>query len=269
VIKVGGDVLLDEHERTGLGRNVRGLVDDGCGVVLLHGGGPQTTRLQERLGMTPRKVGGRRITSPEDLVVVEQAICGEVNVQLCCALLEAGVPAFGCHGASGRLIRAVRRPPRVFSGAGPDPVDFGEVGDVTGIDVGLLEGLLALGQVPVVATLGVSETGGRAFNINADTTSVRLARALGAATLLLTTRVGGVFRDLDDPATRIDSITAAEARRLIADGVIAGGMIPKVEEALGVLEEGVGAIAIVGAVEPDAFRRVVRGEGGVGTRITP
>ena len=127
---------------------------------------------------------------------------------------------------------------------------------------------LFLGNVFDVVN-GVSETGGRAFNINADTTSVRLARALGAATLLLTTRVGGVFRDLDDPATRIDSITAAEARRLIADGVIAGGMIPKVEEALGVLEEGVGAIAIVGAVEPDAFRRVVRGEGGVGTRITP
>lgn len=269
VVKVGGDVLLDDQERAGLGTNVRALVEGGYRVVVLHGGGPQVTALQQKVGLAENKVGGRRITSPADLVVVEQAICGEVNVGLTLALQAAGVDAFGCHGASGRLIRAVKRPPRVVSGAGSEPIDFGEVGDVTGVNAALLEGLLALGVVPVIATLGVSEEGGRAFNINADTTSVQLARALSAHALLLVTKVGGIFRDLTDPTTRVTTVSAKEARDMIASGVIAGGMIPKVEEALGVLGDGVDAIVIVGAQDPGAFRSALRGEGAVGTTITP
>jgi acetylglutamate kinase len=268
VIKVGGDVLGDDAEREGLAANVRALVDAGYDVALLHGGGPQTTALQAKLGITPNKVGGRRITSAEDLVVVEQAICGEVNVQLTAALLAAGVPAFGCHGASGRIVRATKRPPRVVSGAGSEPVDFGEVGDVASIGTDVLVALFAAGQVPVIATLGVTEEGGRVFNINADTTSVQLARALEAEALLMVTKVGGVFKDLADPGSRIDRVDRAAAKALIADGVIQGGMIPKVEEAMSVLDQGVGAICIVGASDPSAFGRVVRGEGGVGTRIT-
>lgn len=268
VVKVGGDVLEDEAETKGLAQNVRALSDAGYDVALLHGGGPQVTRLQKRLGLVPKKVGGRRVTTPEDLVVVEQAICGEVNVGLCLALLEAGVEAFGCHGASGRLIQAKKRPPRVVSGAGPEPVDFGEVGDVTLVRKKLVEGLFSLGVVPVIATLGVSAEGGRAFNINADTSATRLAAALQAKALLFVTKVGGVFRSLDDPQSRFDHLVAEEAKRLIAEGVIAGGMIPKVEEALAILEEGVSAIAIVGAREEGAFLRVASGAGGAGTRIT-
>lgn len=267
VVKVGGDVLLDDEEREGLGRNVRALVEAGHRVVVLHGGGPQVTALQQRLGLEEKKVGGRRITDPEDLVVVEQAICGEVNVGLTLALLEAGANAFGCHGASGRLIRAVKRPPRVVSGAGPEPIDFGEVGDVTSVNAELLLGLLNLGLVPVVATLGVSEEGGRAFNINADTTSVQLAKALSAHALLLVTKVGGIFRDLQDPSTRVTRVSAREAREMIAAGVIAGGMIPKVEEALSVLGDGVDSIVIVGARDPRAFTSALRGES-TGTTIT-
>lgn len=268
VVKVGGDVLLDEQERAGLGRNVRALVEQGDRVVVLHGGGPQVTALQQRVGLAENKVGGRRITSPADLIVVEQAICGEVNVGLTLALLEAGVNAFGCHGASGRLIRAVKRPPRVVSGAGGEPIDFGEVGDVAGVNAALLEGLLALGLVPVVATLGVSEAGGRAFNINADTTSVQLAKALRAHALLMVTKVGGIFRDLKDPTTRVTTVSAQEARDMIANGTIAGGMIPKVEEALSVLGQGVDSIVIVGANNPDAFATALTRSGTTGTTIT-
>lgn len=266
VVKVGGDVLEGERDRAGLAANVKDLVEDGFDVALLHGGGPQTNRLQERLGLVPKKVGGRRITSAEDLLVVEQAICGEVNVALTQVLLEGGVNAFGCHGASGRLIRAVKRPPRVVSGAGPEPIDFGEVGDVVGITTAPVLALWGAGLVPVIATLGVSDEG-RVFNINADTTAVQLAAALSADVLLLTTAVGAVFKDLADPASRLAALTPDEATALIADGVIAGGMIPKVEEALAVLDEGVGAICVVGPGEPGAFRAVARGDGGHGTRI--
>jgi acetylglutamate kinase len=268
VIKVGGDVLLDDAELVGLCANVKELGEDGWRVVVLHGGGPQVDRLQKLHGLVPNKVGGRRITSLEDLRVVKQAICGEANVDLVSALLAVGVEAFGCTGASGRLIQAHKRPPRVVSGAGDDPVDFGEVGDVETINAPLLNGLLDLGVVPVIATLGVA-TSGRVFNINGDTTVVQIARTLEADFLLLTTRVGAIFVDLDDPSSRVKVVSAGEARAMIGDGVIVGGMIPKVEEALSVLgSDGVKNIAVVSGREPGAFLAVARGSGEHGTRIT-
>jgi acetylglutamate kinase len=266
VIKVGGDVLLDTAEREGLAQNISQLIAQHWQVVVLHGGGPQTNRLQEKHGLVPNKVGGRRITSQADLLVVKQAIAGEVNVELTSVLQSFGVNAFGCHGASGKLIQAVKRPPMRVSGAGTEPIDFGEVGDVTAINKALLEGLLTLGVTPVIATLGIGEQG-RIFNINADTTVVQIAKALGADLLLLTTQVGAVFEDLDRPESRITDITPETAKQLINDGIIQGGMIPKVEEAVSLLDEGVGCIAIVSGREPGAFLSVALGEGRFGTVI--
>ncbi len=269
VVKVGGDVVQSAAQLRGLGANIKELVDDDWDVIVLHGGGPQTTALQERLGMKAVKIGGRRVTSKDDLVVVTQAVCGEVNVALTCALLGAGVRGFGCHGASGGLIEADKRPPTVVPSHGPDPVDFGEVGDVLTVDEVLLRGLLHLGVVPVIATLGVSSLEGRAFNINADTVAVEIARTLQAELLLLVTAVGGVFTTLGDASTRIGTLTAARARALITEGVIAGGMIPKVEEALTLLDAGVGAVAILDAAAAHAFASAARGDGALGTRLTP
>lgn len=266
VIKVGGDVLLDQSEREGLAQNISQLIEHQWQVVVLHGGGPQTNRLQEKHGLTPNKVGGRRITSEADLLVVKQAIAGEVNVELTSVLQSFGVNAFGCHGASGQLVQAVKRPPMMVSGAGPEPIDFGEVGDVSGVNEDLLKGLLSLGITPVIATLGIGDKG-RIFNINADTTVVQIAKALSADLLLLTTQVGAVFEDLDRPETRITDITPDTAKQLIDDGIIQGGMIPKVEEAVSLLDEGVGGIAIVSGREPGAFMSVAKGEGRFGTVI--
>ena len=265
VVKVGGDVLLDEAQRGGLGRNLRDLADDGVRIVVIHGGGPQVTALQDRVGLVANKIAGRRVTTPKDLVVVVQAICGEVNVGLVSTLLAHGVRGFGCHGASAGMVRARKRPPMKVPGHDA-PVDYGEVGDVTFIDAPLLRALLAAGVVPVIATLGVDEQG-RIFNINADTTAVALAKALGADALLLVTAIGGVRARIEDPATRIKTITPKSARALIDDGTIAGGMIPKVEEALSILDEGVGLVAILGAQDDGAFRSALRGDGALGTRF--
>lgn len=265
VVKVGGDVLLDEAQRTGLGRNLKDLVDDGVRVVVIHGGGPQVTALQDRVGLKANKIAGRRVTSKEDLVVVVQAICGEVNVGLVATLLAHGVRGFGCHGASGGMVRASKRPPVSVQGHS-GLVDYGEVGDVTHIDGPLVRALLAAGVVPVIGTLGVDERG-RIFNINADTTAVALAKALGADALLLVTAIGGVRARLEDPASRIATITPQSARALMSDGTIAGGMIPKVEEALSILDEGVGLVAILGAQDDGAFRSALRGDGALGTRF--
>lgn len=267
VVKVGGDVLLGEAEREGLASNVRDLVAANWQVIILHGGGPQTNQLQLKLGITPNKVAGRRITSKADLLVVEQAICGEVNVALTQLLQYQGLHAFGCHGASGKLITAVKRPPIVVSGAGSHPIDFGEVGDVTGINHTLLQGLLDLQLLPVIATLGVEANSGRVFNINADTTVVQIAREMKADLLLLTTAIGAIYKDLANPQSRLAKIEPEKAQQLIAEGVIQGGMIPKVEEALKVLKAGVKKIAIVGPQEQGAFLSVAKGAGNLGTLI--
>ncbi|MGL1956773.1 MAG: acetylglutamate kinase [Colwellia sp.] len=267
VVKVGGDVLQGEVERNGIAANVKDLVDAGWRVILLHGGGPQVNLLQEKQGLTPHKIAGRRITSQADLLVVKQAICGEVNVCLAQELQEVGVNAFACNGGSGKLITATKRPPRVMSGAGDTLIDFGEVGDVVAINSDLLNHLTELGLVPVIATLGVEQNSGRVFNINADTTVVQIAKALKADLLLLTTAVGAIYRDLSKPETRISHINIDQAKILIEEGVIQGGMIPKVEEAISVLTQGVKNIAIVGPQINGAFLDVATSKGNMGTRI--
>ncbi|MCF6193119.1 MAG: acetylglutamate kinase [Kangiellaceae bacterium] len=266
VIKVGGDVLLDEDESTGLASNIKDLRDQGWSIVVLHGGGPQVNRLQQCHGLVANKVAGRRITSEKDLTVVKQAIAGEVNVDLVSTLVEVGLPAFGCHGASGKLILAEKRPPVIITGGGDKPIDFGEVGDVTAINSELINELLALDLIPVIATLGISDEG-RIFNINADTTVVQIAKALGADLLLLTTQVGGVFVDLEDKSSRINQVDRKQARELIEQEIIQGGMIPKVEEAMTLLSEGVDTIAIVSGIHQGAFLAVAEGTGEFGTRI--
>lgn len=266
VIKVGGDILLDEMQSSGLAKNIRGLINANWQVVALHGGGPQLSAMQTRCGIEPRKVAGRRITSAEDLVLVKQVLCGQVNVDLVSLMQVQGVNAFGCHGASGKLIQAQRRPPIRVSGGGAKAIDFGEVGDVTGINSDLLDRLLAADLVPIIASLGIDPSGG-VFNINADTTVVQIARAMSAELLIFVTGIGGIFRDIKNPASRFADLNPVAAKQHIDSGVIIGGMIPKVEEALTLLESGVGTIAIVDAAEPAAFCSIASGETHFGTLI--
>ena len=266
VIKVGGDMLLNENDRQGLASNVNDLHSAGWRCVLLHGGGPQLNILQALHGLTPNKIAGRRITSQADLTVVKQALCGEVNVDLVAALIAAGLPAFGCHGASGKLIQAEKRPPIKVSGQGDELIDFGEVGDVVAINSGLLHSLFEAGQIPVIASLGVNDQG-RVFNINADTTVAAIAAALQADLLILSTMVGGIFADIKDPASRYSEVSVALAQQLIRDGIITDGMIPKVEEALALLDQGVASIAICNASQKGGFLDVALQRNTIGTRL--
>jgi len=241
VVKLGGDVF-EPSSLAAVAAEVHAVVTAGWRPLIVHGGGPQATALSERLGLTPHLVGGRRVTDAPTLDVMKMVVAGKLNVDLVVALRAAGVAAVGLAGSSG-VVRAVKRPPRVVAGGGPAPVDFGWVGDVTGFDLTLLRALQDGGYLPVVASLGLAE-GGLCLNINADVVASQLAAASGAA-LVAITRVGGVRRDKDDPATRIPRLTAAEARAAIADGTVRGGMIPKLEEAFAPLAAGVPAVHIV------------------------
>jgi acetylglutamate kinase len=266
VIKVGGDILLDEMQRSGLAKNIIGLLNENWRVVVLHGGGPQLSAMQSRCGIEPRKVGGRRITSQEDLVLVKQVLCGQVNVDLVSLMQAHGVNAFGCHGASGKLIQANKRPPIKISGGGAEPIDFGEVGDVTLINTELLSSLLSADLVPVIASLGINVNGG-VFNINADTTVVQIARQMSAELLVFVTGIGGIFHDIKDPASRFTELDETAARQHIDSGIIVEGMIPKVEEALSLLTSGVGTVAIVDTRDSSAFVSIAKGNADYGTLI--
>ncbi len=265
VVKVGGELAADPHALArSVGQAVRAFLDAGIRVAVIHGGGPQATELSTRLGLKPVLAGGRRVTDAATLEVMKMTLAGQVSTEVARAFRLAGVPALCATGVSAGLVDAVRRPPKVISGAGPEPVDLGLVGDITRVDVALLERLSEAGVVPVLGSLAGSATGD-VYNINADTVATRIAAALKAAKLFLVSNVPGVLKDKADPSTRIPSLTRAQALEQIASGVIQGGMVPKVEESLAMLEAGIDAIHIVGIQPPEAILLEAQESGRCGT----
>jgi acetylglutamate kinase len=237
---------------------------DGARVIVVHGGGAQATELQKKLGQTPVLVAGRRVTDADALEVIKMVVAGKMNVDACAALLAAGAKPVGLHGASAQVVRAVRRPPRIVAGGGRDPVDFGLVGDVTGVNRDLIALLSGAGYVPVIACLGADDRGS-VFNINADVVANRAAVALDARALVLVSEVPGVLRDVADPGSRIPRLDVAAGRKAIAEGVVTGGMIPKLEESFAAIAEGVRAVHIVGRLARGDLAREVREPGSIGT----
>jgi acetylglutamate kinase len=248
VLKLGGEIV-QSPELDVIARDLRALVDGFHKVAIVHGGGPQATALQKRLGLEPRMVAGRRFTDAATLDVMKYVVAGQLNVELCARLLANGVMGVGLHGASGHAVQAVRRPPKVMQGAGPEPVDLGLVGDVIGFNLPLLGDLFERRYVPVIACLGCDRQG-QPLNINGDTVASQLA---------------GALRDVKDPSSRIPRITRPEFERMVADGRISGGMIPKLEESFAVLEGGARSVVIVGKLAEGDLVRAVLDPGAAGT----
>jgi acetylglutamate kinase len=263
VLKLGGEIV-HSPDLDVIARDLRTLVDGWNRVAIVHGGGPQATALQKTLGLETRMVAGKRFTDPPTLEVMKAVVAGQLNVDLCTRLLANGVMPVGFHGVSGHMIQAVRRPPRVMQGAGPDPVDLGLVGDVTGFNLPLLGDIFERRYVPVLACLGCDRNG-QALNINGDTVASQLAGALEADALVLVTSTPGVLRDVKDPSSRIPRITRPEFEAMVKDGTISGGMIPKLEESFAVLGGGARSVVIVGKVAEGDLVRAVLDPGSAGT----
>ncbi len=271
VLKFGGDVVQDTDRLVAVLSEVAALVASGWRFVLCHGGGPQASSLQGRLGQHVVKVGGRRVTDAATLEVMKQVLGGQVSVDVVAAAQATGLSAVGISGVSAGTVTARRRPPIVVSGGGSEPIDFGLVGEIVSLRTDLITHLWEGGFTPVLNTLGVSAApvegpACAVYNINADTVACGLAASLRAEHLFLMTGVPGVLRDKDDPATRIPTLTAAQARTAIAEGVVVGGMIPKIEEALRQLEAGIGAVHILGADAAGLRAEAVR-PGAAGTAL--
>ncbi len=270
VLKLGGELATPARaeERAAIVASVRALADGGQRVVVVHGGGPQTSALQQSLGQVPKIVGGRRVTDEAALDAIKMAVGGKVNADLVSAFLEGGLSAVGLTGASGRTIVCVKRPAMVVSGGGPDPVDYGFVGAITAMNRGLLDALIDAEHVPVLACIGADEAG-RTYNINADTVANAVARGLAAQALILLTSTPGVLSDKDDPSTRLARLSVAEGRAAIADGTVQGGMIPKLEESFKTIEAGVGRVLILGHVGAGQIEEALAEPGRWGTVLVP
>ncbi|HEX5067182.1 MAG TPA: acetylglutamate kinase [Myxococcota bacterium] len=257
VIKYGGHAQTEESLRASFAQDVVLLKYVGLRPVVVHGGGPQIGEILKRLGKTSSFVAGLRVTDDETMDVVEMVLGGKVNHEIVALVQRAGGRAVGLTGSDGDMIRVTRRL--------VDGQDVGRVGRIVAVNPAPIAAVAAAGFVPVIAPLGVDERG-VTHNVNADEAAGAIARALGAEKLILLTDVEGVK---DASGRLIHSLSVAESRKLIAEGTIRDGMIPKVECCIDALENGVGRTHVVDGRMLHAVLLEMFTDGGVGTLITP
>jgi acetylglutamate kinase len=268
VLKLGGEVLSSPEALDNVAVQVALLESLSIRVLVVHGGGPQASALSRRMGLEPEVVAGRRVTSPEVLEVAKMVYAGQINVDVVAALRGHGVSAVGLTGIDAGLLRVHRRPPVEITDddGATRTVDFGEVGDVDGVDPTLLDTLLPRGHVPVVASLAADDEG-RIYNVNADTLAAHLAGALGAQKLVYLTGAPGLLRDAGDPSSLVAFAAPEDLRALLASGSIKGGMRPKVEACLQAVSGGVRRTHIIDGRTPDALLLELFTGHGSGTMI--
>jgi len=258
VVKFGGSVLEASQGGT-LAQDLVLLKGAGIHPVLVHGGGPEITRVLERLGKTSTFVQGLRVTDAETMEVVEMVLAGRANKTLVSMIIQEGGQAVGLSGKDGRMLVA-----RKHGGK----VDLGQVGEIQEVHPALVTQLSDQGYIPVVASLGIGEDG-TSYNLNADTAAGALAVALGASKFILLTDVEGVYRDYHGDRQLISELRAGEAETLIRDGSISRGMIPKVEACLEALRSGVPSTHIINGSVSHALLVELFTERGIGTMLVP
>ena len=256
VIKFGGNAMVDEALAHSFAADVVLLRAIGLKPVVVHGGGPQIGDLLDKLGIETQFKDGLRVTDADTLDVARMVLTGQVNNDIVSAINLRDRVAVGLSGEDAGLITAEQR-----------HADLGYVGDVVDVDRKILDTLLDADFIPVISTIG-SDITGQAYNINADTAAIAIAASLEAEKLIYLTDVPGVLTDVDDPASLVSRLSTARARMLIADGVIAGGMIPKIEACLDAVADGVGSAHILDGRIPHVVLLELLTDAGVGTMIT-
>jgi len=265
VIKYGGNAMTDKKAQAGVLEQVAELKKAGVYPVVIHGGGPFIKALFDTSGIKSEFVDGHRITLKDSMEVVEQALSGKVNGMLVNQLNRLGANAVGLSGKDGKMVQALKRTHQIKNENGTEEIDLGFVGDVELINTELPKLLIDNGYLPVISPVS-SGADGEDYNINADMFAGHMAGALSAAAFVAITNVDGLMEDPSKPETRIESITADEAKSLFGT-VIKGGMIPKVEACLIALEKGVPAAHIIsGSTENSILRQLLTNQH-VGTLI--
>ncbi len=264
VLKAGGEIFADPAQTSALMEQVGILYQVGIRVVLIHGGGPQSTELATALGIDTNIIDGRRVTDGASLDVATMVLNGQINTRILAACRELQIPAVGISGVDAGLIRAHRRPP--VEREGDAPIDYGFVGDIDSVEADILDKQLDSGFMPVVSPVSCDETG-TILNINADTVAAAIAAELKAEKMILATAAAGILEDADDPQSLISYIDRAALDKLKADGKIADGMLPKAAAIDSALENGVGRVHVISYKVPDSLLLEVFTNEGTGTLV--
>ena len=252
-IKYGGNAMINEELKMQVMQDIVLLSYLGIKVVLIHGGGPEISTLLKKVGKQSEFVDGLRVTDRETVDYVQMALAGKVNKDLVNLLQVHGGKVMGISGIDGGMIRAEIKDERL-----------GFVGEIKQVNPVPIMTLLEQGYIPVVSTLGC-DAQGNIYNINADTAAAYIAGAIGAQSLIVMTDIAGILRDKDDPATLISEVTLKQAKQLFAEGIISGGMIPKVQCCIDAIHRGVERVFILDGRIPHSVLLEILTDEGVGT----
>ncbi|MEE4164259.1 MAG: acetylglutamate kinase [Woeseiaceae bacterium] len=264
VLKVGGEVFAEEARTRALMEQVGILHQVGIRVVLIHGGGPQSTELAKQLGVDTTFIEGRRVTDGASLDIATMVLNGQINTRVLAACRDLGVPAVGISGVDAGLIRAHKRPPVTRGDA--EPVDYGFVGDIDAVDADIVRKQLDNGLMPVISPLSCDESG-TLLNINADTVAAAIAAELDAEKLILVTAAPGILEDASDPQSLISFLDRSDLDKLRETGKLADGMLPKAAAVDAALENGVSRVHIISWKVPDSLLLEVFTNEGTGTLV--
>ncbi len=256
VVKYGGNAMVNEQLKQQVMEDIVLLHLIGVKVVLVHGGGPEISDLMDKLGKKPEFVDGLRVTDKETVDIVQMVLAGKVNKTLVNLLEMKGGRAIGLSGMDGHLIEAKIKDERL-----------GYVGDITKVNIAPVTDLLERGYIPVISTLGCDREG-CVYNINGDTAAAHIAGALGAERLIMMTDIAGILRDRSDPATLIPEISIRETNRLFEEGILSGGMIPKVNCCVEAIHRGVKCVIIMDGRVPHSILMELLTDEGAGTMVT-
>lgn len=253
VIKYGGNAMLSDELKEAVMGDILLLSLIGIKVVLIHGGGPEISEMLERVGAESKFVNGLRVTDKEAVEIVQMVLAGKINKNLVNLIQNIGGRAIGLCGTDGHMIKAERL----------DEV-HGYVGRITDVDITPITDVLEKGYIPVIATVGCDNEG-NVYNINADTAASKIAGALGAESLISMTDIRGLLRDKDDENSLIPLVYASEAPELIREGIISGGMIPKIECCIDAIRQGVKKVFILDGRVPHSILIETLTDEGIGT----
>lgn len=269
VVKFSGKVTEDAENLASLAEELALLHQVGIRICVVHGGGKQLGELAEKLGVDQTVIEGRRVTDDETLDLAKMIFSGKINTEILASLRQRGIHPVGLSGIDGGVVTAVRRPPKDVLNkktGETQTVDFGHVGDIVEIDTRLINLLLEQGYLPVISSLGASETG-EIYNINADTIASEIAAEMGAEKLILLSDVNGIYLDAKDENTKLSRLTVSDAEHLITSGRATGGMIPKLQNLISLLKRGLHSAHVISGSKRNALLSEVFTDEGTGTMV--
>ena len=266
VVKYGGNAMINDALKEKVMQDVALMKYTGINVVIVHGGGPEITQFLKKVGKETSFVSGLRVTDEETVEIAEMVLAGKINSEIVMLLNRRGVRAVGISGKDADLIHAEKKLATVYEQGEKTKVDIGYVGKTKKIDIRIVEDLISSGYVPVIAPIGVGEDG-ESYNINADYVAADIAGALKAEKLLLLTDTEGVYKNFEDKNSFVSTLTATEARQWIKEGIISGGMIPKIEACLRALQGGAGKAHIIDGRLAHSIILELFTASGIGTQV--